>query len=82
MVRNLFEKDDFIEIFVNTSLSVAESRDPKGLYKKARAGEIPNFTGISSPYETPTSAEIILNTEKQDLKECVNQILSYLNLLN
>jgi len=52
------------------------------LYKKARAGEIPNFTGISSPYETPTSAEIILNTEKQDLKECVNQILSYLNLLN
>ena len=58
MARALFEDGEFIEIFVDTPLDVAESRDPKGLYKKARTGEIPNFTGISSPYEAPQNPEL------------------------
>ena len=64
MAKELVSEGDFIEIFVDTPLKVAESRDPKGLYKKARSGEIPNFTGISSQYEKPTSADIRIDTEK------------------
>ena len=79
MVRALVEKDDFIEVFVNTSIETAESRDPKGLYKKARSGEIPNFTGISSPYEMPTSPEITLDTEKNNIKQCTNIIIDFLD---
>jgi bifunctional enzyme CysN/CysC len=79
LARNLVQEDDFIEIFVDTPLDVAESRDPKGLYKKARTGEIPNFTGISSPYEIPTSPEITLDTENNNIKQCANIILDYLN---
>lgn len=66
---------DFIEIFVDCSLEVAESRDPKGLYKKARAGEIKNFTGIDDPYEAPPSAEIHLHSDQQSLAEEVESIL-------
>ena len=62
------------------SLDEAERRDPKGLYKKARSGEIPNFTGISSPYEQPKSSNIILNTEKNSVSESVQIILDYLDL--
>ncbi len=69
---------DFIEVFCDCSLDVCESRDVKGLYKKARDGEIPNFTGISSPYETPESPELTLNTGEQPLEECVQQITAYL----
>jgi adenylylsulfate kinase len=69
---------DFIEIFVDCSLEEAESRDPKGLYKKARAGEIKNFTGIDDPYEEPPSAEIHLHSDQQSLEEEVNQILEVL----
>jgi adenylylsulfate kinase len=69
---------DFIEIFVDCSLETAESRDPKGLYKKARAGEIKNFTGIDDPYEAPPSAEIHLHSDQQSLEEEVNQILEVL----
>ena len=79
MVRALVGKGDFIEVFVNTSIETAESRDPKGLYKKARSGEIPNFTGISSPYEIPTSPEISLDTEKNNIKQCANIILDFLD---
>lgn len=78
MARDLLSKEDFIEIFVDTSIEVAEARDPKGLYKKARLGNIPNFTGISSPYEKPISPEITLDTEKNDIKACTQIILDYL----
>jgi len=82
MARELVSNGDFIEIFVDTPLEVAESRDPKGLYKKARSGEIPNFTGISSPYENPLSPEVIIKTEKDSINDCVKQILSFLNIEN
>jgi bifunctional enzyme CysN/CysC len=62
MARELFKAGEFIEIHVDTPLAVAEERDVKGLYAKARAGEIPNFTGISSPYEKPENAELVLDT--------------------
>ena len=61
MVRQMVEPGEFVEVFVNTPIAVCESRDPKGLYKKARAGEIRNFTGIDSPYEPPENPEIELN---------------------
>ena len=74
LARNLMEEGEFIEIFVNTPLSVAETRDPKGLYKKARAGNLKNFTGIDSPYEAPENPEIEINTAElnvEDAAECV-----------
>jgi bifunctional enzyme CysN/CysC len=80
MVRQMFSKEDYIEIFVKTSIEEAESRDPKGLYKKAREGKIPNFTGISSPYEEPTDAEIVLDTETQSVKQSISKILKYLEI--
>jgi adenylylsulfate kinase len=69
---------DFIEVFVDCSLAAAEERDPKGLYKKARAGEIKNFTGIDDPYEAPAAPEIHLHSDQQDLDEEVAQILAEL----
>jgi bifunctional enzyme CysN/CysC len=78
MARELFEGGEFIEIFVDTPLSVAEGRDPKGLYKKARRGEIKNFTGIDSPYETPETAELTLKTEAMSAEDLAEQILGYL----
>ncbi|MGI1671147.1 MAG: sulfate adenylyltransferase subunit CysN [Neptuniibacter sp.] len=80
MAREMFAPDEFIEIFVNTSLEVAESRDPKGLYKKARKGEIPNFTGINSPYEAPETPELNLLTDNVDLEEIVDQVVTYMEL--
>ena len=79
-VRKLHEDAgmDFIEVFVDCSLEAAESRDPKGLYKKARAGEIKNFTGIDDPYEAPLSPEIHLRSDQQSLAEEVEQILATL----
>ena len=79
MVRELISDEDYVEIFVDISLEVAESRDPKGLYKKARSGQIPNFTGISSPYEKPTSPDIKINSEKHSVEECIKIILDKLN---
>lgn len=76
-VRNLLG-DDFIEIYCNTPLDVCESRDVKGLYKRARAGEIKDFTGISSPYEVPESAEVVVETGSEDLDVSVQQIIDYL----
>lgn len=77
-VRNLVNDDEFIEVYVKASLEVCETRDPKGLYKKARAGEIKGFTGIDDPYEEPVDAEIIIATDKLDVDECVAQIITYL----
>ncbi|MCD8364175.1 MAG: adenylyl-sulfate kinase, partial [Lachnospiraceae bacterium] len=69
---------EFVEVYVSTPLEECERRDVKGLYKKARAGEIPNFTGISSPYETPHGAELVIDTSRKPLAECVDEILSYI----
>jgi adenylylsulfate kinase len=77
-VRELVEEDEFIEVFIDTPLEVCESRDPKGLYKKARAGEIPDFTGISSPYEAPKNAEITVKTNTKDIETCADEIINYL----
>lgn len=71
-------KDRFIEVYLNVPVEVCEERDPKGLYKKARSGEIDNFTGVSAPYEAPKSPEIRINTAEQSLAECVDEIVSYL----
>ena len=78
IVRELASDGEFIEVFCDASLDVCESRDVKGLYKKARAGEIPDFTGISSPYEQPENPEILLNTSNQSVQTCVESIISYL----
>ena len=79
-VRELHESAgmDFIEVFVDCPLEAAEARDPKGLYKKARAGEIKNFTGIDDPYEAPFKPEIHLHSDQQTLDEEVEQILALL----
>ncbi len=78
MVKDLLGPNEFIEVFMNTSLDVCEKRDSKGLYKKARKGEIKNFTGIDSKYEIPETPSIVLNTEKQNVESCVEQIINYL----
>ena len=70
--------DRFIEIHVDADLSTCEERDPKGLYKKARTGEIPNFTGISSPYEAPENPELRVNTSTDSIEECTKQIVDYI----
>jgi len=77
-VRELVKEDEFIEVFIDTPLEVCESRDPKGLYQKARKGEIPNFTGISSPYEAPTTPEIHILNDKISIEDVTTQIIDYL----
>jgi adenylylsulfate kinase len=77
-VRNSMDNGRFIEVFVDCPLAVCESRDTKGLYKKARKGEIQDFTGISSPYEPPLSPEIHLNTAEDSVEECIGQIIRHL----
>ena len=69
----------YVEVYVKASLKVVEKRDPKGLYKKARLGEIQNFTGLDSPYEEPLAPEIILDTEKDSAPACAKQIYDYLS---
>jgi bifunctional enzyme CysN/CysC len=78
MARELIGSDRFIEVFVDTPLQEAEARDVKGLYKKARAGQIPNFTGISSPYEAPENPELRLETVEQSPEELAEEILAFL----
>ncbi|OOE12120.1 adenylyl-sulfate kinase [Fictibacillus arsenicus] len=77
-VRKMLGKDEFIEIYVDCSLSECENRDPKGLYKKVRNGLITNFTGISNPYEIPSSSEIVLQTELKNIEDCTNSVIEYL----
>ncbi|RJV01080.1 MAG: sulfate adenylyltransferase subunit CysN [Candidatus Poseidoniales archaeon] len=79
MVRNLMEDEEFVEVFVDTPLEVCESRDVKGLYAKARSGELPNFTGISSPYEAPENPEIRIDTTKLSAEEAADLIIDYLS---
>ena len=78
MARALMAEDEFIEIFVDTPLEVAEQRDVKGLYKKARRGELKNFTGIDSAYEAPESPELIIDTSTSSLEEAANTVIAYL----
>ena len=78
MARGLLEDGEFIEIFVDTPIAVAEERDPKGLYKKARRGEIKNFTGIDSPYEAPENAEIRIDTSGRDIEQTVDDMMQRL----
>lgn len=77
-VRKLVKDGDFIEIYCKASLDVCEQRDVKGLYKKARAGEIKAFTGISSPYEAPENPEIVIETGADPLEKCADQVLDFL----
>ena len=78
MVRNMLPEGEFIEIFVDTPLAVAEQRDVKGLYKKARAGELKNFTGIDSPYEAPSAPEIHIDTHTTSVEQAVEDIIDWL----
>lgn len=78
LIKEIIGKDDFIEVFVNTPLEVCEARDTKGLYKKARAGEIKNFTGISSTYENPGSPDIEVKTEMENVTDAADRIISFL----
>jgi adenylylsulfate kinase len=78
LVRKRFAEGEFIEIFVNCPIRICENRDPKGLYEKAKKGEITNFTGISSPYEIPDHPEIVIETDKWTIQESVRKILTYL----
>ncbi|MEF3307202.1 adenylyl-sulfate kinase [Paenibacillus sp. GYB003] len=78
MARSIFREEDFIEIYVKCALSECERRDPKGLYKKAKAGEILEFTGISAPYEPPVRPELVIESDRQTVNESVGQILHYL----
>ncbi|MBW2370932.1 MAG: adenylyl-sulfate kinase [Deltaproteobacteria bacterium] len=77
-VRALMAEGDFVEVWVDADVATCEERDPKGLYKKARAGEIPEFTGISAPYEAPERPELVLDTGVQSLQESVEQLVGYL----
>ena len=76
--RTIIGDNDFIEIFISADLSVCESRDPKGLYKKARAGEIKGFTGIDAPYEDPINPELVVETDKYNIEECAQIVVKYL----
>ncbi|WP_262694510.1 sulfate adenylyltransferase subunit CysN [Kordiimonas aquimaris] len=78
MVHDLMDDGEFIEVYVDTPIEVCAARDPKGLYKKAKAGEIKNFTGYDSPYEEPERADIHVNTDKQNVEECADKIIAYL----
>ncbi|ALC81001.1 MULTISPECIES: adenylyl-sulfate kinase [Bacillus] len=78
LVRDLVSDGEFHEVYVKCDLDVCEQRDPKGLYKKARSGEIRQFTGIDSPYEAPDNPELVLQTDKNDLEQCKSQLFTYL----
>ena len=78
MARELVDKGEFVEVFVDAPLSVVEARDPKGLYRKARAGEIKHFTGIDSPYEPPLAPDLRLDTTIADANELAERVVAYL----
>ena len=81
LARNLMADGEFIEVFVDTPLVVAEQRDPKGLYKKARRGELKQFTGIDSPYEVPENPEIVINTTSMSVQESADSLYQMLNTM-
>ena len=76
--RSLHDNGDFVEVFIDCPLDVCEARDPKGLYKKARAGQLSEFTGIDDPYEPPDDAEVVLDTWRHGPHECAEQVIVYL----
>ena len=78
MVREMMQPGEFVEVFIDTPLNIAEQRDVKGLYAKARAGELKNFTGIDSPYETPENPEIIIDTTQMDIETAADKIIQVL----
>ncbi|MGE5625970.1 MAG: sulfate adenylyltransferase subunit CysN [Bacillota bacterium] len=78
LVRELLGEGEFMEVFLDTPLEVCEQRDPKGLYRKARAGEIRNFTGVDAPYEAPQTPEVVLHSDRDSAEECVSQVMQYL----
>jgi adenylylsulfate kinase len=78
LVKEFVEKNEFIEVFIDTPLEICESRDPKGLYKKARSGEIKHFTGIDSPYEKPASPDIHIKNNNISVEKACEQIINYL----
>jgi adenylylsulfate kinase len=78
MIRSIVGPENFIEIYINTPLEVCEQRDVKGLYAKARKGEISNFTGISAPYEAPTNAELTIDTSQISVEEAVEKLLIHI----
>jgi adenylylsulfate kinase len=78
LVRQLLPQGEFIEIFCKASLETCESRDVKGLYKRARAGEIKNYTGIDSPYEAPDNPELVIDTESESLEESIAKVMDFL----
>jgi adenylylsulfate kinase len=77
-VREIMPPGEFIEIYVNASLETCEKRDPKGLYKKARAGELKNFTGISDPYEAPSKPELVLDSDNKNIDQLADEVIAYL----
>jgi adenylyl-sulfate kinase len=79
MVRQLLADVPFVEIFMDTPLNVCEERDPKGLYKRARLGELKNFTGVSSTYESPLSPELVIDTSTAKIDACAEQVIAYLS---
>ncbi|KPK54668.1 MAG: adenylylsulfate kinase [Myxococcales bacterium SG8_38_1] len=81
-IRGLMGEGEFVEVFVDTPLEICEARDPKGLYKKARAGEISNFTGLDAPYEAPENPEVHLLTADLSVDEAANQVIHYLEQRN
>ena len=78
LARELIGEDRFIEVFVDTPLNIAEQRDPKGLYKKARSGELKNFTGIDSPYEVPEAPEVLISNSNGSIDDAVMQLTKWL----
>lgn len=78
IARDLIDEGHFFEVFVNASIEECITRDPKGMYKKAMAGEIQHFTGISSPYEAPAFPELVVDTEKYNIEECANILVTFL----
>jgi adenylylsulfate kinase len=78
LARSLVDDGEFIEVYVKCSIEECENRDPKGLYKKAREGKIPEFTGISSPYEEPEQAELLIESDKFSIDESVDRVIQYL----
>jgi len=81
LARELVAKGEFVEVFVSTPLEVAERRDPKGLYRKARRGELKHFTGIDSPYEKPENAEVVIDTAEQSIQESADSLYRHLNTI-
>ena len=74
-VRSIVGADNYIEVFVDAPLEICEQRDVKGLYKKARSGEVKNFTGISSPYEKPTNPDVVIETDKKSVEESIDVLM-------